>query len=72
MPLINPVFGLPFSAVDKVAEKEGKKPKKDQQKKKGNASSQNEFTVVSDSFSSSESEALFPLSQPLDTQTMLS
>lgn len=71
MPLINPIFGLPSSAIDRVSENEEKKRRREKgeeknslkKKSKSVEESENEGTVI-------ESDEL-PASQILDTNTIV-
>lgn len=71
MPLINPIFGLPFSTVDRVSENEdkknqrGKSPKKDDRKNDFQAEDQSEKSE-----SNSDFETIL-VSQLLDTNTIV-
>lgn len=71
MPLINPIFGLPFSAVDRVSENEDKKKRRDKSPEKEDL--KNEFQSE-DQSEKRESNSYFEtvlVSQLLDTNTIV-
>jgi len=70
MVLINPIFGLPFSAVDRVSENEEKKRKGDKKRNKEEDSG-DKNRPLSDEERLDPSDATELSSQILDTQTIV-